>query len=321
MAGGGNVLVTGGAGAIGSNLVRQLRREGRRVVVVDDLSSGHHPPTNDDGCRFSRGQVQDPEILDEAFREPIDSVYHLAALFANQNSVDHPEEDLAVNGLGTLRVLERARLAGVRRFVYISSSCVYASSSHVLTEESTLDPETPYASTKLLGEHYTRFFRQHFGLSTVSLRLFNVFGPGEMPGRYRNVIPNFIARARAHEPLMITGRGDEGRTFTYVDDVVRALLLAGGPGEPRHTVYNVASDNYCTIRDLAKMIIETTGSTSPVINVESRSWDRVTSRRASWLRAYNDLGYRPEVSLRDGLLRTVAWFGELPRCVAAPQTH
>jgi UDP-glucose 4-epimerase len=317
----GAALVTGGAGAIGSNLVCELRRLGRRVVVVDDLSSGHFPPKEDDGCRFLKGRVQDPEVLEGAFAQPIDTVYHLAALFANQNSVDHPEEDLLVNGLGTLRVLERSRTAGVRRFVYVSTSCVYAPSTAVLAEESPVAPETPYACTKLLGEQYTRFFREQRDLSAVSLRLFNVFGPGELPGRYRNVIPNFIARARAEKPLVITGSGDEGRTFTFVEDVVRAFLLAGGPHEPRHAVYNIASDNYCSVRDLAQRIIVATRSTSRIRHAASRSWDRVTSRRASWVRACEDLGYRPRVSLSEGLARTVEWFESLPSNVGVVQAE
>ena len=315
----GAALVTGGAGAIGSNLVRELRRLRRRVVVVDDLSSGHFPPQEDDGCRFLRGRVQDAEILDGAFAQPIDTVYHLAALFANQNSVDHPEEDLLANGLGTLRLLERSSTAGVRRFVYVSSSCVYAPSTAVLTEESPLAPETPYACTKLLGEQYTRFFREQRDLSAVSLRLFNVFGPGELPGRYRNVIPNFIACARAKKPLVITGSGDEGRTFTFVHDVVEAFLLAGGRREPRRAVYNIASDNYCSVGDLAQQVIAVTRSPSQLRHSASRPWDRVAARRASWASARDDLGYRPQVSLGEGLARTVEWFERLPPSVGATQ--
>jgi nucleoside-diphosphate-sugar epimerase len=305
------VLVTGGAGAIGSNLVRALRRDGRRVVVLDDLSSGHFPPPDDVLSRFVRGSVEDERALDAAFSEPVGVVFHLAALFANQNSVDHPERDLRVNGLGTLQLLERARRAHLRRFVYVSSSCVYAPTDDLLVEDSRLAPETPYACSKLLGEQYATFFRKHHGLPAVSCRLFNVFGPGEIPGRYRNVIPNFFARARKDEDLVVTGEGQEGRTFTYVDDVVHALQLAGGPLLPRAAVYNVASDNYCTIDELAMRVVSLTGSRSRIVKTAGRSWDRVRERRASWELARCDLGYRPRVALEDGLRQTLKWLDQV----------
>lgn len=300
-------LVTGGAGALGSNLVKRLIREGTRVVVLDDLSSGHFPVTDTSMSRFVEGKVQDDGSLDRCFSEPIDVVFHLAALFANQNSVEHPADDLLANGLGTLKLLQRAHEAGIARFVYTSSSCVYAPSSGELCESSPLRPETPYACTKLLGEHYVEFFAKHHHLSAVALRLFNVFGPGEFAGPYRNVIPNFLDRARRGEDLIVTGDGSETRTFTFVEDVVSALLLAARSRVPEPRVFNVASDNVSSIRDLAQLVLQITGSSSRIKFAPRRTWDNVTTRRASWSLAHDILGYAPTTTLEDGLACTWEW--------------
>src|SRR5690349_10597533 len=180
------VLVTGGAGCIGSNLVEALARHGAgRVVVLDNLSSAsrwnvpEHAPV-----RFVQGSVTDDETLRGVFAERPDHVYHLAALFANQNSVDHPEQDLLVNGLGTLKMLQFAHLAGVRRFVYASSGCsVYGSTAPLPLREDfvSIDLDTPYQITKLLGELYCNFFFHYYKVPVVRARFFNVYGPGEIP--------------------------------------------------------------------------------------------------------------------------------------------
>src|SRR3989338_3665449 len=191
-----SALVTGGAGCVGSTLCRALVEAGAEAVVVDDLSAAArwNLPVSD-RLTFLEGSILDRELLGRAFAKKPSTVFHLAAFFANQNSVDHPETDLHVNGLGTLRVLERARAAGVARVVYASSGCsVYGAQAPLPLQEDfvSLNLDTPYQVTKLLGELYCNFFRNYHELPVVRARLFNVYGPGEVPGRYRNVIPNFI---------------------------------------------------------------------------------------------------------------------------------
>jgi len=307
------VLVTGGAGCIGSNLVRGLADAGAgRIIVVDDLSSAsrwnipEHP-----AVRFLHGSVLDADVLRGAFSEKPEYVFHLAALFANQNSVDHPTQDLLVNGLGTLKMLEFTQLVGVRRFVFASSGCsVYGSKAPLpLTEDFvSLDLDTPYQITKLLGELYCNFFSNFYGLPVVRTRFFNVYGPGEIPGRYRNVIPNFLYWALRKEPLPITGTGEETRDFTYVGDVVRGLLAAGTSEAAVGEAMNLASGRETTVASLASLINELTGNPAGVRHVERRSWDHITRRCASVEKAAQLLGYRPETEFETGVRRTLEWF-------------
>lgn len=224
------VLITGGAGAIGSSLTGPLAELGASVTVLDDLSSAERwnmPDLPD--LSFVHGSVLDEQSLKRVFFQEPQLVFHMAALFANQNSIDHPESDLLTNGLGTLKVLQYSRLVGVERVVYASSGCsVYGKSPLPLREDFlSLDLDTPYQITKMLGELYCNFFSNYYGLPTVRTRFFNSFGPGEVPGRYRNVIPNFTYWAMRRQPLPITGTGEETRDWTYVGDIVDGLLRAG----------------------------------------------------------------------------------------------
>ena len=225
------VLVTGGAGAIGSNLCRRLAKLKAQVLILDDLSSGERWNVPDmPGILFVEGDVLDEVKMKRMFFEKPQLVFHLAAFFANQNSVDHPERDLLVNGMGTLRLLEYSQLSGVERFVYASSGCsIYGSDAPLPLHEEfvSLHLSSPYQVTKMLGELYCNFFHNHFGLRVVKSRFFNSYGPGELPGQYRNVIPNFIYWALKGRPLPITGSGEETRDFTYVGDIVDGLLRAG----------------------------------------------------------------------------------------------
>jgi len=310
---GGTVLVTGGAGCIGSALIRALAAQGAgRILVVDDLSSAsrwnipEHP-----AVRFIQGSILDGEILRSAFAERPDYVFHLAALFANQNSVDHPEQDLLVNGLGTLKTLQFAHLTGVRRFVYASSGCsVYGSQAPLpLTEDFvSIDLDTPYQITKLLGELYCNFFFHYYKLPVVRGRFFNVYGPGEIPGRYRNVIPNFLFWAMRREPLPITGTGEETRDFTYVGDVVQGLLAAGVAPSAVGEAMNLASGQEVTVASLAALINELTGNPAGVRYTDRRPWDHITRRRASVEKAARLLGYRPTTGFETGVRRTWEWF-------------
>ena len=252
-----SILVTGGAGAVGSHLVSRLVASGHKVTVLDDLSSGHHkfvPETVD----FISGSITDDEILDAVFQERPEVVFHLAALFANQQSVDRPQLDLEVNGLGTLKILEKCEQFKVERFIYTSSSCVY--------------------------------------------------GPNEFPGKYRNVIPNFIEKSLRGESLTILGEGTETRDFTYVSDVVEGLLLASTTQESDFGIYNIGSGVGTKVLDLANQINSITGNQTPITFAPRRNWDHIPHRVADISLAKEKLGFTPTVKLSDGLQKTFEWF-------------
>lgn len=306
------VLLTGGAGAIGCNFCQSLLRLGaKKVVVLDDLSSaeGWNLP-DDPRLFFVRGSVLDERELKRVFAERPRTIYHLAALFANQNSIDHPEKDLMVNGLGTLKVLQYAHLAAAERVVYASSGCsVYGKSPLPLREDFlSMDLDTPYQITKMLGELYCNFYRNFYGLQTVRARFFNSYGPGEVPGRYRNVIPNFIYWAMKGQPLPITGTGEETRDWTYVDDIVDGLLRAGVmPGAVGEAI-NLASGKETRVIDMALLVNELTGNKAGLVYIERRKWDTKDRLLASVDKAQRLIGYEPKMDFREGLTRTVAWF-------------
>jgi len=303
------LLVTGGAGAIGSQLVRYLVRKQCRIVVLDDLSSGWAQNLEGMDCRFIQGSVEDKSNLDLAFSYQPRVIFHLAALFAHQNSVEHPERDLDVNGMGTLRLLTHAADKGVDRIVYTSSSCVYGGEAALpLREpEASLRPTTPYQATKLLGEMYANCFHSLKGLPAVNVRLFNVYGPGERPGRYRNVIPRYIANALAGAPLELHGSGNQTRDFTYVDDIVGGLCLCAEKPAAIGQTFNLGSGKEVSIRALAETIIELSGSHSEIVERPFRSWDRVERRCADLTMSKGLLGYEPRWNLCDGLKQTIAW--------------
>lgn len=308
------VLVTGGAGAIGSNLTKTLATLGARVLVLDNLSSSErwNVPSME-GVMFIEGDILDEIKLKRVFFERPQIVYHLAAFFANQNSVDHPESDLQVNGMGTLRLLEYSVLTGVDRFVYASSGCsIYGSDTPLPLKEEfmSMHLSTPYQITKMLGELYCNFFLDHYGLKVVKPRFFNSYGPGEVPGQYRNVIPNFIYWAMRGKPLPITGSGEETRDFTYVDDIVDGLLRAATFESAIGKEFNLASAEETSIVDLANMVNQATENSAGIRFTERRKWDTKSRLLASVDLAKDLIGYNPTISFEDGLGNTVQWFRE-----------
>jgi len=310
------ILVTGGAGFIGSNLVREiLKYDPKEVIIIDNLSSGNKwlLPEDDRITLFSRNILED-EVLKRSFLKKPSIVFHLAAHFANQNSIDHPETDLLVNGLGTLKIFEYATLAKVERVVFAGSGCAVYGHDAPLPFKEDMPPamhyDTPYQIHKLLGELYAFFFHDYYGLPVTIVRYFNVYGPGEIPGKYRNVIPNFIYWAMKHKPLPITGTGNETRDFTYVADAVDATLKAAVVEEAIGEAFNVATGKETKIIDLAKMINELTGNPAGITFKPKRDWDRSIRRRASIEKARKILGYEPKVEIKEGLRKTVEWFKE-----------
>ena len=309
------VLLTGGAGMIGSNLSRNLLDNGYSVVILDDFSSGIEINI-DKRANIIKGSVEDTSLLDNIFNEfSFEYVFHLAALFANQNSVDHPEKDLNVNGMGTLRVLQKTYdsflLGKTKRFFYASSSCVYGMQAGSISENNSKHLETPYAITKLLGEQYTTFFHDLYKLPFTTFRFFNSYGPGELPGQYRNVIPNFIDKALKNEAITITGTGDETRDFTFIDDTIAAIMSTIDKNHCIGKTYNISTGTETKIIDLAKKIISLTNSKSEIIFKERRNWDHTLRRCGNIELIQQDTGFTPKHSIDDGLSKTIEWLKPL----------
>lgn len=307
------ILVTGGAGAIGGNLSKELSElNAKKVIILDDLSSAYEwniPSAKN--IFFIKGSILDDEMLKRAFKERPDYVYHLAAHFANQNSVDNPEVDLMVNGMGILKVLEYSQLVNVKRFVYSSSGCgVYGLDSKMPFEEhdTSISLHTPYQVTKLIGELYTNYFYNLYHLPIVNARFFNVFGPGEVPGRYRNVIPNFFYWAMNGQPLPITGDGTETRDWTYVGDIINGLLSMGVRDGAVGESINLGSSVEHRVNDMANIVNRLTGNDSGIVFAERRNWDVKCRLLSSIDKAKRLLGYQPKMKFEDGLGNVHQWF-------------
>jgi UDP-glucose 4-epimerase len=304
-----DVVVTGGAGFIGSHLVDALVARGDAVRVVDDLFSGSTENVNP-AAEFVRASVAD----ETAVRKTVDGaelVLHQAAHRAVLRSVENPLATDIANAHGTLTVLKAAGDAGVRRVVYASSSSVYGGAEQLPTPESapTL-PRSPYAVTKLVGEHYCRVFAELYGMETVSLRYFNVFGPRQRPdSAYAAVIPLFIEALRTGQAPIVHGDGKQSRDFTYVSDVVAAnLLAAAAPAEVcSGGVYNVAAGQSYSLLELLSVLEGILGVEAVPEHTDPRAGD-VRHTRADPLAAKRDLGFACGVTFEDGLRETVDWF-------------
>jgi len=309
------ILITGGAGCVGSNLTKALiKAKAAKIIILDDLSAAEkwNIPVAPN-VTFIHGSILDEEVLKRAFAMRPDFVFHLAAHFANQNSVDNPETDLDVNGLGMLKVLEYSNLASISRFIFASSGCsVYGSQAPLplIEDYVSLHLDTPYQITKLLGELYCNFFHNKYGLPVAIARYFNVYGPGEVPGAYRNVTPNFIYWALHRQKLPITGTGEETRDFTFVEDIVDGTLRLGVVPEAVGDAFNLASETETRVIDIANWVNEITGNPGGVSFAPRRDWDKITLRRASIQKAKRVLGYEPRVQMKDGIKLTYDWIME-----------
>jgi UDP-glucose 4-epimerase len=304
-----NVLVTGGAGFIGSHLVDALVERGDSVRVLDDLFSGQRANVNS-GSEFVTGSVADPDVMSSAV-EGVEVVFHQAAHRAVLRSVQDPLATDTANVRGTLTVLKAAVDAGVRRIVYASSSSVYGGAETLPTPESSpMNPRSPYAVSKVAAEHYCRVFSELYGLETVALRYFNVFGPRQPPdSAYSAVIPLFIDALRRDGRPEVHGDGKQSRDFTYISDVVNANLAAAMAPAKRCSgrAYNVAAGNPDSLLDLLDLLAEIVGVEPQPVHTDPRPGD-VRHTCADPAAARRDLGFECEVSFEEGLRRTVEWF-------------
>jgi len=308
----GRSLVTGGAGFIGSHLVAALLTRGEQVVVLDNLSTGKRANLAGLTGRFEfvEGDVADPAAATRACAG-VEVVYHQAALASVPRSIEAPLDSHAACATGTLVMLDAARKAGARRFVYAASSSCYGDQPTSSKRESDLpSPLSPYAAAKLAGEMYCLAFHRSYGLETVALRYFNVFGPRQDPhGAYAAVIPRFIDAWLKGEQLVLYGDGRQSRDFTYVENVVAGNLLAAESPRAAGRVLNLASGRSYSLLDLIASLETLLGRAADVRREPARVGD-VRDSLADITLARELLGYEPVVDFHEGLRRTLAWYRE-----------
>ncbi|HET6348971.1 MAG TPA: SDR family oxidoreductase [Candidatus Krumholzibacteria bacterium] len=303
-------LVTGGAGFIGSNIVDELLRRGQQVRVLDNFSTGREENVADFASRVEliRGDVRDEDVVDAAVKG-VDYVLHQAALASVPRSIADPVSNNQVNVQGTLNVLVCAHRHRVKRVVYASSSSVYGDSLELpKIETMTPNPRSPYAVAKLAAEYYCRVFGDLYGLPTVSLRYFNVFGPRQDPGsQYSAVIPLFVKALVEGRPPTIHGDGEQSRDFTFISNVVNANLLACEANITDARVYNIACGGRYTLNQLFTALRERLDTHVAPVYGPPRPGD-VKHSMAAIGRIQKELGYRVSVSFEEGIDRTVQWY-------------
>jgi len=309
-------LVTGGGGFIGSHLVEHLLTAGHRVRVLDDFSTGRQSNVESvraagpDRLQVVTGDIRDIDTVREAAGD-MRGIFHLAALGSVPRSVENPRESNAVNTDGTLNVLWAAKERGVNRVVFAGSSSVYgALEISPKREDHPTQPVSPYGLTKLIGEEYLRLFRDIYGLETVTVRYYNVFGPRQSPhSQYAAVIPSFIHRMLRNEPVIVHGDGEQSRDFTYVSNAVEGTVLAMEAPVARVApgVFNIAAGGRHSLNDLLRELSTILGKTPLVEHTPPRAGD-IKHSQANIDRARQGLSYEPRVSFRDGLQKTVDYF-------------
>lgn len=300
-------LVTGGAGFIGSAIAQALLRRGHDVRIIDNLAAGFSSNIPGD-AEFAEADIRDLGAIERACRD-VEIVFHQAAFKSVPKSIDDPLAAETSNGLGTLNVLTASAKAGVRRVIYASSSSVYGEADGIKDETLPTLPISPYGVSKLTGEHYCRIWPRVQGLSTVCLRYFNVFGPGQRAdSQYAAVIPAFVSALNGGQAATIHGDGNQTRDFTFIDDVVRANLLAmeAGP-EVGGCVMNVCAGKPKSVNDLHAEVASATGTSIPPRYVDRRPGDILHSH-GDISKAYSLLGWAPEANWSDSIRATVDWF-------------
>jgi nucleoside-diphosphate-sugar epimerase len=331
------ILVVGGAGFVGSNLVRLLLDgDPREVLVVDNLlSSERENLPDDERVRLVEASINDDEVL-AGLPEDLDYVFHLSTYHGNQSSMADPLADHEHNTLTSLKLFEalkgRERL---KRVVYASAGCTVAEKTFEGAEATQEDApvslwlDSPYQISKIIGEYYANYYFSRFGLPVVKARFQNVYGPGEVLGAgrwrgtvntvWRNVTPTFIYKALQHEALPVENGGVASRDFIYVGDMAEGLVACATRGEPGG-VYNLASGVETTIRELAELVNEVTGNPTPIALTPARDWDHSGQRFGSTDKASRELGFEVHTPLREGLETTVDWTREnlewIERCMA-----
>jgi UDP-glucose 4-epimerase len=299
-----NFLITGAAGFLGSALANHLAREGHQVRGVDDLSTGD-PKALFSDVHFTRGDVNDRPKLWTLLQD-VDCVYHLAARVSVPESVLYPREYNAVNVGGTVSLMEAMRDVGVRRVVFVSSGAVYGDlEQQPLREDFVPNPRSPYAVSKLAAEYYVRTIGGLWGIETVSLRVFNAYGPGQrLPPSHPPVIPNFLRQAVRGGTIVVHGDGGQTRDYVFLDDVIRAMVAAATAPNISNLVINVGSGTETGVRQLVRLVKEITDSDVEVV-YNPRSDPGVGRMCADLTLAREKMGYQPRLPLAEGLRLTI----------------
>jgi nucleoside-diphosphate-sugar epimerase len=307
----GTALVTGGAGFIGSHIAAALSASGARVRVLDDLSTGHRENLDEIGgdIDFMEGSVADEDVLQKAL-DGVEVVFHEAAIPSVPRSVEAPRQTHIASVDGTFSLLLAARDNHVRRVVYAASSSAYGDQPTLPKSEQMLpDPLSPYAVAKLVGEYYCQVFTRVYGLETVSLRYFNVFGPRQDPSsQYSGVVSRFISSLLGDEQPVIFGDGEQSRDFTYIDNVVAANLSAANAAGASGKVINVANGEQITLNELLAELKDLTGKQDVTAEYRDPRVGDVRHSLADNSMARELLGYESKVGLREGLKRTIDWW-------------
>lgn len=305
------IVVTGGAGAIGCNLVRKLLDyQPKEIIIIDNLTSGNiNFIPADETISFFPIDIFFKDKLEQIIPKDTDYIFHLAAHFANQNSVEFPLSDIQSNVIGTLNLLEISKTLNLKKFINCSSSCVYGNSSIMKIGDSIYPTETPYAINKLSGELYTSFYAHYNKVNAINVRIFNTFGPYELSGKYRNVIPNFIKKALSDEPIIITGTGKETRDFTFVEDTCGLLISMALSNIQDGSVYNAGTGITTDILTLAQTIVKLSKSKSIIEFTNRRKWDNVLNRLSDISLTTKTFNYIPNyTNLESNLEKTINWY-------------
>jgi UDP-glucose 4-epimerase len=304
----GKVVVTGGAGFIGSHLAEELSKRGYHVVILDDLSTGKieniEQLLNKDRVEFIQGSVTDFPLLKSLFRD-VDYVFHQAAIPSVPRSIEYPLASHEANLTGTLNMLLAAKDNGVKKVIYSSSSSIYGDTPILPKREDMVpNPRSPYAVTKLAAEYYCQVFHEVYSLDTVCLRYFNVYGPRQDPkSQYSAVIPRFIMRVSQGSPPIIFGDGEQTRDFTFVKDAVEANIIFAESNA--NGVFNIGTGESITINKLANIIINATGKNMKPIYQEPKPGD-IRHSLADISQA-REIGYNPKYSIEAGLAENIGW--------------
>ena len=302
------VVVTGGAGFIGSHIVEEWLAKDAEVHIIDNLRSGHLSNVElFPEAIFHRGSITDRDFIFNIFRGK-DYVHHLAAFVSVPESVQKPDECFEININGLINVLDASKESGVKKIVFSSSAAIYGENPvSPKIVDLIPDPKSPYGQTKLEGEYLLKLYNQRDGLGAVSLRYFNVFGPRQDPGsQYAAAIPIFVQKALRNEPIVIYGDGTQTRDFIFVKDVVNANILAA-LNENVNGVYNVATGKAISINEIAALVISETGSKSEIFYEEERAGD-IKHSLASIDSTRSELNFNPDYDLLKGLKETIKYF-------------
>lgn len=305
------VLVTGGAGFIGSNLADELIRQGAKVSIIDNLITGFQENLDEisGDFEFFKGDINDTSLLTRAL-EDVEIVFHQAALPSVPRSVADPVETHEACVNGTFNLLLRAKEAGVKRVVYAASSSAYGD-QEVLPKVETMppDPLSPYAAAKLVGEYYCSVFSKVYGLETIALRYFNVFGPRQNPSsQYSGVISRFIDALMKGETPVIYGDGEQSRDFTYIDNVVDANIRASQASDGIGEVMNAANGERVSLNELLSVLKEITGKADVIADHQAARLGDVKHSQADNRKAVKCIGYSKLVGLEEGLRKTIDWW-------------